>query len=248
MSDGLVVTIFGEPWTWKSHLAISAVDSVQGNLAIIDLDQRLAGVLPKFAKQSKRIKLERPELPQAMGMDDMAKVVSPHGAWLAAFKKVGGLFRRACEDPTIEVIDLDTSTIYYQIVREARLDQIALEAKGEGKVRAALTKYEYGPCNSYMLGSYNYARSKGKTLILVAHSRPVYDAEGNETDEQEADSWSGQIAASDIIVQTVRIGDDVRLIVKKNGYSSSVTSSALPCTWATITELSQGKHTAKVAK
>lgn len=245
--NGAIVNIWGVPWTFKSHLAISSVEHVKGGVAIVDLDRRLDAVLPHFKEQAKRITVDRPALPQTLGLDDIDAVVKP-GGWLKVFRSCGQLLKKAADSPSVEVVVIDTSTIFYQIVREARLEQIAQEASGKGEKRTALNKFEYGPISSYMLAAYSYVKDRGKILVLVSHSRPIYDAEGKETGEFEADSWGGQTGACDIEVEAVRIGDDVKLLVKKNGFARSATSSALSCSWQTITELSQGKHVAKVSK
>ena len=240
---GRIISIWGEPWTLKTTLGVSSIEHIEGDLVVFDLDKRLDPVLPHFKKCAKRIKVVNCPIPASMGVEEFAPKVK--GDADSIFKKLAGTFKKACESDLVGGIMLDTSTIFYQIARERRMLEVAEEAKSKGETRKTLNKFEYAPINLWLKGAYSYAKDHGKTLILISHARPIYDESDNETGEFQSDSWSKTLATADVEVQSIRTGDKVVLLVHKNGYALSCTKAALPCTWETIEELCQGKHTAK---
>jgi len=246
---GRIIHIFGEPWTWKSHLGVSVVEHVEGDLEIFDFDNNLQAVLPKFSKHEKRIKVHNCPIPAVMGTDQFVPDPAKYQAD-QVWRRVATIYKKACDSPTTGSILLDTDTVFYQIARENRMLQVIAEGKEAGKNRTTLSTFEYGPINIWMKQVLDYAKTKGKTLILLSHARRVYGPDDEPTEDWESDGWGKTRAAADIDLQTLRpnSNSDVLLLCHKSTFHPKLPRVGLPCSWETVETLCQGKLPKKESK
>lgn len=237
MAEGTIISIWGEPWSWKSHLATSMVHYIEGEVVIFDLDRGLGPILSKseFVAVKNRIKRVECPIPSSMGVDEFAP---KNGNARNIFKQIASKYKAACEAPGVGGIIIDTSTIFYQIARERRL----LEITEEDSKRKSLSKFEYGPINLWLAGAYFHAKNNGKVLALISHARPIYDENDNPTSELECDSWSRTQATADIEIRTVRVGNIVKLFIQKSRYHASVPHTPMKCEWESIRKVYNGEE------
>lgn len=242
---GRIISLWGRPWTWKSYLGLEAVRYVDGLEVVFDFDNNLDEVLPHYADVSSRIKVVPCALPAVLGVDEWApKGYNAH----VALKKFAQVFKKACEDPKVGTVMVDTFTLNYQVVREKRLEQVIEEAEAKGETRKTLSPFEHGPINLWLAGALKFAKDNGKTVILINHARPVY-VDNEATGEYERDGWGKLQENAQLELQAVRLGEDVKLIVHKSTYHKSVPPSLyLPASWETVEAICNRKPLKQIAK
>jgi len=212
-------------------------------MVVFNLDKGITeDQLQHFEKHIKKIKLYDYDLP---GTDALGTFANEKGDAGAVFDQICRDFKKACDNPKVGQIQLDTSSVFYQLACLKQLEIVRQARGGETQLHPT----EYRQINMWIRGAYNYARDKGKTLYLTSHAREIYAAGDKGMDiatgEFERDSWSHTGAECNLEFKLLRTAAGIKMYVEASRYVLMPTTNGLASTWDTVEELCRGLHKAK---
>lgn len=240
-ATGMIYSIWGDEKVGKSHLALD----FPAPMVVFDIDDGVGPLLSKF--KGKEI---------TVYCYDTGDELFDAPTYEEIFSDIIDKFKAACNDPEIKTIVMDTNTRWWNIVGEWWLIQVdrAHKAKyGKGKTRLSLQVEEYARCNEVMDSFCKYAKRRGKNLVLISHSRPVYvvDPEtkhGVETTDIQRDGWRRSAKVANIEVEIKRYTNKRSMFIKASRHEEYPTRDGLPVTYAVLAEHTQGEELDEVVE
>lgn len=168
----LMLSTCGRERTGKTEFALSAPDPI----AIVNFDPGLEGVVEKWVRRGKKIKVSYIDIPEKADAQ----------TWLECYKRAKAAYYAALANPKVRTVLVDTWSDLWDLMKLAEF----------GVLNPAVDiKRAYGPLNQIMRTMVRAAYDTDKNLILTNKMKEVYakDATGNEsgTGKFQRAGWGG---------------------------------------------------------
>lgn len=228
-AEGKIFSIWGAEKVGKSHLALSFPDP----MVVFDIDDGIGPLMHKF--KGKNI---------TVYCYDTGDEFFDAPTYDAIFKDIIDKYKAACNDPEIKTIIMDTSTLWWSIIGEWWLIQVDKASKIK---RTSLWPEEYTRCNEVMSSFCKYAKRRGKNLVLISHSRPVYAVDpetkhGVETTDIQRDGWRKAGQAANLEVEIRKYTDHRKMLIRATRHEDFATREPLEVTYEELEARTQGEE------
>lgn len=234
-----VVLIWGESGSLKTSIGFTW----PGRIEDFDIDQGAGrGWKCEELKAQGKLIVHRFNMPSRSLTTRYEKLEGYKESWAS----LTGLVDKACLDPEVRTVQLDTGTLVWGLCGDGFLQELqelqTLQGKagpGGRSLRKQLIQIEYKEPNSRMKGLIQKPKEHGKWLVVVAHDtdeyvpvtvggRPVLDQDGNaktvSSGKKLPDCFKHTWALSDWVIHTkLTTGEDGKIVptatVLKSGYN-----------------------------